>query len=317
MVKAPDNHGRPAAQRLRPGRRWTLAIELLTLGPAVVLAGSPRPTEPQFYSTAAPPADYSGPAPLFLALAETPVAVPEADPDPAPAATTETDPESNSPARQPQPEEAPRVATAPATSIPPQRPRPAAPAEAHQSPDPPAEASPVVRAKQLIASCQERFRLVQDYTCTFLKRERIDERLTPYHIMNMKARTQPTSFYFKFQKPTPGREAIFVTGRHGGRVLAHDVGIGKVLAGTLVLDPRGSRAMEDCRHPITEAGIGHMIETVADRWNAEMREGETVVTIHADARVGNRSCTMIESTHPQHLPRYMFCTVKVYIDKEL
>ena len=48
--------------------------------------------------------------------------------------------------------------------------------------------------------------------------------------------------------------------------MAHDVGIAKFLAGTMHLDPRGSMAMEDNRHPVTEAGIGALIETVAKRW---------------------------------------------------
>ena len=86
----------------------------------------------------------------------------------------------------------------------------------------------------------------------------------------MKVRTKPQSIYFKFQRPAHGREAIYIAGRHGGKVLAHDVGLNKILAGTLQLDPTSSRAMEDCRHPITEAGIGPLLETLAKRWAAEL-----------------------------------------------
>ena len=79
--------------------------------------------------------------------------------------------------------------------------------------------------------------------------------------MSMKARTRPRSVYLKFRQPAAGREAIYVEGRNDGKVLAHDVGLGRLIAGTLHLDPDGSRAMEDCRHPITEAGIGPLLET--------------------------------------------------------
>src|SRR5262249_36985116 len=48
---------------------------------------------------------------------------------------------------------------------------------------------PVAAAKQAIADCQARFARVNDYTCTFLKRERIDGRLRPQQVMQMKART--------------------------------------------------------------------------------------------------------------------------------
>jgi Protein of unknown function (DUF1571) len=179
-----------------------------------------------------------------------------------------------------------------------------------------AETDPIRRAQRAIAECQERYRHIYDYTCTFMKRERIDGRLTPYHVMTMKARTNPTSIYFKFQKPNRGREAIYVQGRNDGRIVAHDVGLGKFLAGTMHLDPRGSMAMEENRHPVTEAGIGALIDTVAKHWTLELKPGESVVTFHPNSRVGNHPCTMIETVHPKHGPNYLFHKVKLYIDQE-
>ena len=102
-------------------------------------------------------------------------------------------------------------------------------------------------------------------------------RMTPLHIMSMKVRTKPQSIYFKFQQPAHGREAIYIAGRHGSKVLAHDVGLNKFLAGTLALEPTSSRAMEDCRHPITEAGIGPLLDTLAKRWAVELDPEETKV----------------------------------------
>jgi hypothetical protein len=171
-------------------------------------------------------------------------------------------------------------------------------------------------AKQSIADCQKRFQAVADYTCTFLKRERLGGRLAPQHVMQMKVRTHPKSIYLKFQTPNRGREAIYVEGRNGDRVIAHDVGLFKVLAGTMHLDPRGTMAMEDCRHPVTEAGIGALIDTVAHHWEAELTPGESRVVFHLNARVGNRACLMIESIHPQHQPQFLFHKVKLYIDQE-
>ncbi len=114
--------------------------------------------------------------------------------------------------------------------------------------------------------------------------------LTPQHIMSMKVRTKPQSIYFKFQQPAHGREAIYIAGRHGSKVLAHDVGLNKLLAGTLALEPTSSRAMEDCRHPITEAGIGPLLETLAKRWAVELDPEETKVAFRDDMLVGQRRC---------------------------
>ena len=173
-------------------------------------------------------------------------------------------------------------------------------------------------ALRTIAGCREAYRRVVDYTCTFVKRERLDgETLSAPHVMAMKARTDPGSVYFKFVRPKPGREAIFIAGKHGGKTLVHDVGLAKLLAGTLALDPRGGMAMDDSRHPITEAGLGHLIETISGRWAGEMREGETRVDIDEGASVEGRPCTLIESTHPHKRPGFLFHTVKVFIDREL
>jgi hypothetical protein len=180
--------------------------------------------------------------------------------------------------------------------------------------DPAAATDSIHLAKRAIADCQERFRQVHDYTCTFVKREQVDGRLTSPHVMVMKARTSPHSFYFKFQQPNRGREAIFVHGRHDGRIVAHDVGLGKLLAGTMYLDPRGSMAMEENRHPVTEAGLGVLIDTVARRWADELTPGESIVTIHPDARMGNHPCTLIETIHPKPGPQFLFHKVKLYVD---
>jgi hypothetical protein len=135
--------------------------------------------------------------------------------------------------------------------------------------------------------------------------------------MTMKVRTRPHSIYLKFQQPNQGREAIFVEGRNEGRVLAHDVGITKFLAGTLSLDPNGARAMEDCRHPITEAGIGMLLETVSKRWAAELKPGESVVHHRENLEIGPHSCSMIESIHPDRRPEFLFHKVRVFIDDQL
>jgi hypothetical protein len=177
--------------------------------------------------------------------------------------------------------------------------------------------APIERAIRTIADSRLRYEQVEDYICTFYKRERIAGRLTAQHIMSMKVRTKPHSVYFKFQQPAQGREAIFIAGRHGSKVLAHDVGLNKLLAGTLALEPNSARAMEDCRHPITEAGIGHLLDTLATRWAVELDPEETKVSFRDDMLIGPRRVTMIESKHPIRRPEFMHHMVRVYIDQEL
>ncbi|WP_233578123.1 DUF1571 domain-containing protein [Tautonia sociabilis] len=286
-----------------------------------------------FYSTAAPPIDYPGPIPVssvgadpdpFSGTAPAPVeeatatAEPSADPDESPSS---------------KPDEGPSPAPAPA---------PEAPADHDAEPDPgrlasnspadrlvrplespPApeagslEADPIARAKGMIAESKRRYETIRDYTCTFIKRERIDGRLSGYAVMTMKARTTPLSVYFKFRQPNAGREAIYVHGRDGGKAIVHDVGFGKLFAGTVRLDPRSRRAMDGNRHPITEAGIGFLIDTLIEGWHREMNPLDSEVTIRDGVLVNKRPTTMIICTHPRREKRFVFHEVRVYIDREL
>jgi Protein of unknown function (DUF1571) len=179
------------------------------------------------------------------------------------------------------------------------------------------EETPIERAIRTIADCQARYHSVEDYTCTFYKRERIGDRLGPTHVMLMKVRTSPHSVYLKFKQPAQGREAIYIAGRNGGKLLAHDVGLNKLLAGTLQLEPTSARAMEECRHPITEAGIGSLLDTLAKRWAVELNPDESKIQFTSDMLVGKERCSMIESIHPQRRPHFMYYKVRVFIDDEL
>jgi hypothetical protein len=179
------------------------------------------------------------------------------------------------------------------------------------------EASPIDQALQLIAECQCRYKKITDYTCMFYKRERVDGRLGGLHVMTMKIRRNPRSIYVKFQQPGAGREAIYIAGRNGGKVLAHDVGFNKLLAGTVLIDPHSALAMEGNRHPITDAGIGHLLETLAQRWALELNPEEAVVAFPDDALVGSQRCLVIEVTHPHRRHHFLHHKVIVYIDKDL
>jgi outer membrane lipoprotein-sorting protein len=180
-----------------------------------------------------------------------------------------------------------------------------------------APADPIAEAQALIAACAERYQDVRDYTCHFTKRERLKNgRLADPQVMEMKARSTPLSIYFRFRRPHEGREAIWVDGSNDDKLIVHDVGLGKFLAGTLRLDPTSRMAMADNRHPINEAGIGFLIEQVRAGWASEMKAGETEVTISRSARVEDRPCTLVESKHTRIDPGFRYHKIKVYIDNE-
>ncbi|HEU5117556.1 MAG TPA: DUF1571 domain-containing protein [Isosphaeraceae bacterium] len=298
MTEQTQTLGRPSRRRTRLvlGLGLVGATALVGLGGLWAATGIPTTW---YYSTAAPPQDCSGPVPLRTVLPSQAESHPQAS-----ARLASARPEPSATSLPPSAQTQIAAASAAASvALPISRTRP--------------EPDTIAEAKKMIAECKRQYQALSDYTCTFFKRERLsDGRMTRQNVMLMKARTEPASVYFKFLKPNAGREAIFVSGQNGGKALVHDVGIGKLLAGTLKLDPRSSMAMDGCRHPITEAGLGHMIDEITERWAIELKPGECEVTIHHNAQVGTRTCTMIESKHPEYHPDYLFHMVKVYIDQE-
>ncbi len=181
-----------------------------------------------------------------------------------------------------------------------------------------AAAAAIAEAREVIASCRDTYQnKVKDYTCDFHKQERIDGKMVSPHQMHMKARNQPSSIYFRFVTPNQGREAIYHPEKYGHKLVAHDVGLGRLLAGTLHLDPKGSMAMDENRHPVSEAGLGSMLETICERWNVELSPEESVITIDRDASFGGRPCIRIDSVHTERRPEFFFHKVTLYIDREL
>ena len=179
-----------------------------------------------------------------------------------------------------------------------------------------ARAMAIERARREMAACRDKYRAIRDYSCVFHKRERIDGVLVRPHVMTMRVRTEPYAVYFKFITPDAGREAIFEPAKHNGKIVFHDVGLGRLIAGTMLLDPKGSMAMDENRHPINDAGIGNLIDTLADRWRTELDPSESTVEIHPHAKVADRACTLIETIHPRPASSFMYHKVKVYIDRE-
>jgi hypothetical protein len=179
----------------------------------------------------------------------------------------------------PSPPQIPAAQTAPAT------------------PPPSSAASPLDQPLQLIAEARESYRQVRDYTCLFIKRERLRGQLQPENLIAMKVRSQPFSVYLRWHGPQPvvGQEVCYVTGRHNGKMRVHSAGLlGAV--GFVSLDPRDPRALENSRHTITEAGIGNLIERFGRGWELERKLNRTHVRL-AEFEYNKRRCWRVETIH--------------------
>lgn len=162
------------------------------------------------------------------------------------------------------------------------------------------------------------FREVSDYTATLHKQERIGGTLGELQTVKVKLRHEPFSVYMKWQTYDKGREIIYVEGQNDGNMLVQPGGWKGRLTGTLSLDPKGSMAMSESRHPITQAGLVRLAEKLLtyNYINLKRPTGWRC-ELHSDQKVQGRDCYLfiMNFDSPEHNETYRKSVQ--YVDKEL
>ena len=171
--------------------------------------------------------------------------------------------------------------------------------------------NPVIR---VLEKSLNTIQAIPAYEATFTKKELVGNRMVSQQ-MKMKFRREPFSVYFYFLGDLKGREVIYVHGSNNGHFLAHETGIAS-FAGTLRLAPTDTLAMNENRHPITEAGIENLLLVVRKQWADELKYGETDVKYYRNARLGKMVCRRIEVSHPRPRRQFRFHKTILWIDDE-
>jgi hypothetical protein len=172
---------------------------------------------------------------------------------------------------------------------------------------------PVVRGLQ--ASQEIMDKSVRDYSCTFVKRERVNGQLGEQQHIFMKVMHQPFSVYMLFKQPFAGREVVYVDGQNNNKIVALDVGVKRYL-GKMSLDPNGALAMKGQKHPITSVGIRNLCAKLVKVSEGELKYGECDVTINPDAKIDNRPTTMVQIVHPMARPEFKNHVARIFFDNE-
>ena len=203
------------------------------------------------------------------------------------------------------------LAITPSTPTPPQAPSPVA------WPAGRLEGEPAKRVLlDVLRVARKRLDGVEGYTATFLRQERIGGKLGPAQTLRMKARPRPFAIYLKVVAPKPGKEVVFVKGKHGDKMIAHNGDWKDRLIPRIKLDPRGVVALAENRHPITEAGLLNLTDKLIGFRTMDLSDPEAVTildrTIDADGQDWLRSV----HTHPHRRPERPFARVEVLYDPQ-
>jgi hypothetical protein len=153
----------------------------------------------------------------------------------------------------------------------------------------PAADAPVVGA--MLDRMEEAYAAVRSYTARFVRQERVGDVIRPREEALVKFQ-RPGRLYLRWVSgPPTGRELLFVEGRDDDSVLVHEPsGIARLF--TIVLAPDSPRVLRESRHPITDIGLGPLIELITRNARRALGQGELKT-------VDQGTATAIESGRPE------------------
>jgi hypothetical protein len=99
--------------------------------------------------------------------------------------------------------------------------------------------------------------VVDGYTYTLRKQERVGNELVAPQVLFNKIRHEPFSVYLRFSEPEDkqGTQAIYVEGRNNNQLWGRSATGLKSLLGWQSLEPQSALAMAGNRYPITNSGL--------------------------------------------------------------
>lgn len=153
---------------------------------------------------------------------------------------------------------------------------------------------------------------VDDYTAIFYKQERVNGTVLPEENIRLKFK-KPFKIYMHWLPgPHEGRESLYVRGENSGKVIGHEGGIIGFI--TLNMNPTGNIAMKGNRHPITDAGIGRLIEILDKDLERGRERGELKLkSLGEDEAYGRRAWHIVKETPAEG---YYAPKMEIWVDKE-
>jgi hypothetical protein len=168
---------------------------------------------------------------------------------------------------------------------------------------------------------------IQDYTCTLVKRERINGRLRGHEYLRLKLRHEvveegrvvaPFAIYLRYLAPAElaDREVLHVQGRNNGQLIVRRGGP-RFAHVTLAVDPNSDIAKLQSRYPIAQLGIKNLVKQLLEVGEEELGYEEPCeVQYYEQAKINQRPCDVVEFRHTVRRDEYRFYIARVYIDHQ-
>jgi len=181
---------------------------------------------------------------------------------------------------------------------------------------PPARGATESDLLRFIDQAERRYAEVRDYTAIFLRRELIGEDLRPLETILLKFQ-RPFRIYMKWlEGPGKGREGLYVSGAYKNQFLVHE-GRGFRSLVTAAMDPDHPRVLQESRHPITDVGIGRLLEIIGENARRGSREAVLTLVDQGPGTVAGQRVHQIEGILPRDPKAGYYCyRVLVSFDQE-
>ena len=167
---------------------------------------------------------------------------------------------------------------------------------------------------QLLTNGREWLSKQAGYTATFLKQERIQDRLGLAEEMRIALRHAP--FSVRLDWPDSGQRVVYVDGQNENLLLVR-LGGAKRLFGTLKLDPHSDRVMETARHPITEFGLLNLADRIWNQCQFDLAHIEGVDCARMpDEALSCRSCAVFVVAYHEPTVNPDYRSTRISIDLE-
>lgn len=159
---------------------------------------------------------------------------------------------------------------------------------------------------RLLFGMEAAYARVQGYTARFVRQEVVGDALREREEALLKFQ-RPGRIYLRWiAGSTAGREILFVPGRNDNRMLVREPGFFTGLA-TIVMAPDSARVLEESRHPVTDIGIGRLIDLILDNARRASAAGDLTVRDQGTAMGPDGPERRVEAVLPRERGKGYYC----------
>jgi hypothetical protein len=164
-------------------------------------------------------------------------------------------------------------------------------------------------------------REVKGYSAVLQKQEKIDGKIYPTEVIDVRVREKPYAIYMAWKSGTRQAERVlYAEGENGDKLLARPSGaLARAVAGDVVSrDVEGPEARSSGRYSLKEAGLKRAAERTLVDWKAALEAGKLKVEYLGIKRVkeaGDRPCYTFRRTSSEP-DKEGVCEAMIHVDTE-